>query len=320
MGVGVGPGAGRLDRVLAGAVGLSATRVHQLLADVDLDVLEGTLGQLREVGWPAPEDPDAGEDVELGGRELVADRLDDEVDWLRQVASWLVQLDAGGYPPAVNLRPSEDWPDTRSLPSTSPEPPRCSTGSRPTSPSWPAPGGSRIWRWRRYSQNADASGAAAWPSRTWTSPRSAGPNGCPPPADPNSNPGGMPGRLIDLAAAKSISTPPTPTTHTGLSRRRRISWGSSRRADRRVRGLSSQWKRCLWATSRTDRLDSHVVVRAQIPKQEPKVPQKEMPCECPSVDGTVGLQDATEHGGADCDEQSAPDAWVIGPTSPDCSR
>lgn len=99
-------------RVLAAAVGLSAARVHQLLADVDLDELDVVLGQLREVGWPAPEDPDAGEDVELNGRELIADRLEDEVDWLRQVASWLVHLDAGGYPPAVNLRPSEDWPES----------------------------------------------------------------------------------------------------------------------------------------------------------------------------------------------------------------
>ena len=99
-------------RVLAGAVGLSAARVHQLLADAALDELDDALGQLREVGsWPAPEDPDAGEDVELAGRELVADRLDDEVDWLRQVAGWLVQLDAGGHPPALNLRPSEDWPE-----------------------------------------------------------------------------------------------------------------------------------------------------------------------------------------------------------------
>jgi hypothetical protein len=26
-------------------------------------------------------------------------------------AGWLRQLDGGGYPPAVNLRPSADWPD-----------------------------------------------------------------------------------------------------------------------------------------------------------------------------------------------------------------
>jgi hypothetical protein len=33
------------------------------------------------------------------------------VDWLRQCAGWLRQLDGGGYPPTVNLRPSADWPD-----------------------------------------------------------------------------------------------------------------------------------------------------------------------------------------------------------------
>jgi len=33
------------------------------------------------------------------------------VDWLRQCAGWLRQLDGGGYPPAVNLRLSGDWPD-----------------------------------------------------------------------------------------------------------------------------------------------------------------------------------------------------------------
>ena len=33
------------------------------------------------------------------------------MDWLRQCAGWLRQLDGGGYPPTVNLRPSADWPD-----------------------------------------------------------------------------------------------------------------------------------------------------------------------------------------------------------------
>ena len=47
----------------------------------------------------------------LDGRDHLADRLSDEVDWLRQCADWLRQLDGGGYPPAVNLRPSADWPD-----------------------------------------------------------------------------------------------------------------------------------------------------------------------------------------------------------------
>ena len=30
----------------------------------------------------------------------------------RRCADWLAQLDVGGYPPAVNLRPAGDWPDT----------------------------------------------------------------------------------------------------------------------------------------------------------------------------------------------------------------
>jgi hypothetical protein len=32
------------------------------------------------------------------------------VSWLRQCADWLAHLDADSYPPAVNLRPSADWP------------------------------------------------------------------------------------------------------------------------------------------------------------------------------------------------------------------
>ena len=99
-------------RTLAKAAGLSASRVHQLVAAADLDTLDAALGELRAAGWPAPEDPDSDEDAELDGRVTIADRLSDEVGWLRRCADWLVQLDAGGYPPAVNLRPAGDWPDT----------------------------------------------------------------------------------------------------------------------------------------------------------------------------------------------------------------
>ncbi|HYZ52094.1 MAG TPA: hypothetical protein VE733_01085 [Streptosporangiaceae bacterium] len=63
-------------------------------------------------GWPAPEDPDAGEDAELDGRAEIADRISDEVSWLRRCADWLAQIDAGRYPPAVNLRPADEWPGT----------------------------------------------------------------------------------------------------------------------------------------------------------------------------------------------------------------
>ena len=98
-------------RKLAAAAGLSPSRVHQLVADTDLDVLDAALGELRAAGWPAPEDPDSWEDAELGGRDSIADRLSDEVSWLRQCAGWLAHLDADSYPPAVNLRPAADWPD-----------------------------------------------------------------------------------------------------------------------------------------------------------------------------------------------------------------
>ena len=98
-------------RALAAAVRLSSSRVHQIVAAADLDELDAQLGELRAAGWPAPEDPDGDDDAELDGRDSIADRLSDEVSWLRQCADWLAHLDAGSYPPAVNLRPAADWPD-----------------------------------------------------------------------------------------------------------------------------------------------------------------------------------------------------------------
>ena len=98
-------------RTLATVIGLSPSRVHQLVAGADPDALDATLGELRAAGWPAPEDPDSGEDAELGGRDTIADRLSDEVSWLRQCTGWLAHLDTDSYPPAVNLRPAADWPD-----------------------------------------------------------------------------------------------------------------------------------------------------------------------------------------------------------------
>ncbi len=99
-------------RVLAAAVGLSPARVHQIVTGADLDALDATLGELRSAGWPAPEDPGTSEDTELDGRDLIADRLCDEVEWLRRCAQWLHHLHVHAYPPAVNLRPAGDWPDT----------------------------------------------------------------------------------------------------------------------------------------------------------------------------------------------------------------
>jgi hypothetical protein len=85
--------------------------VHQIVAAADLDALDAALGELRAAGWPAPEDPDSGEDTELGGRDTIVGRLSDEVGWLRQYADWLSHLDADSCPLPVNLRPSADWPD-----------------------------------------------------------------------------------------------------------------------------------------------------------------------------------------------------------------
>jgi hypothetical protein len=98
-------------RALAAAVGLSSSRVHQIVAAADLDELDAALGELRVAGWSAPEDPDGDDDAELDGRELIADRLVDEAGWLRQCSGWLTRLYAGEYPPAVNLRPDGDHPD-----------------------------------------------------------------------------------------------------------------------------------------------------------------------------------------------------------------
>jgi hypothetical protein len=44
-------------RQLATAVGLSPTRVHQIVTAADPDEAETALGDLRSMGWPAPEDP-----------------------------------------------------------------------------------------------------------------------------------------------------------------------------------------------------------------------------------------------------------------------
>ena len=77
----------------------------------DLDALDAALGELRAAGWPAPEDPDSDEDTDLDGRDHLADRLLDEVNRLRQCAGWVRHLYGGGYPPAVSLHPSADWPD-----------------------------------------------------------------------------------------------------------------------------------------------------------------------------------------------------------------
>ncbi|MFE7244438.1 hypothetical protein [Streptomyces sp. NPDC057580] len=103
-------------RKVAEAAGLSPTRVHQLTKGADLDALDAALGLLRAAGWPAPEDPDGSDDEELSGRASIAERLQDEVAWVRQCAEWIDHLDSKPYPPAANLRPEGDFPDTCAVP------------------------------------------------------------------------------------------------------------------------------------------------------------------------------------------------------------
>ena len=99
-------------RKIAQAAGLGPTRVHAIITDAQLDGLDAAVGELRSLyGWPAPEDPDGSRDEELAGRELIGERLHDEVEWLRDCARWLAQLDLGTYPPVANLRPEGDHPD-----------------------------------------------------------------------------------------------------------------------------------------------------------------------------------------------------------------
>jgi hypothetical protein len=98
-------------RALAAAVGLSSSRVHQIVAAAGLGELDAALGELRAAGWPAPEDPGGGDDAELDGRDTIADRLVDEAGWLRQCSGGLTCLHAGDYPPAASLRPGGDHPE-----------------------------------------------------------------------------------------------------------------------------------------------------------------------------------------------------------------
>ncbi len=42
-------------RQIAESVGLSPTRIHQLLADPSAALVEHAMSALRDLGWPAPE-------------------------------------------------------------------------------------------------------------------------------------------------------------------------------------------------------------------------------------------------------------------------
>jgi len=72
-------------RKIADAVGLSPTRMHQVLASPEAAGWEARLDMLRAHGWPAPEDPPA----DTPSSDMVGDRLADEAQALRDVTDWL---------------------------------------------------------------------------------------------------------------------------------------------------------------------------------------------------------------------------------------
>jgi hypothetical protein len=96
-------------RAVATEAGRSPSRVQQIAtAAAPLPELEAALAQLRQAGWPAPEDPAGSDDEELDGRDSIADRLVDEVRWVLECAGWVDRLAGDGFPPMVNLRPADD--------------------------------------------------------------------------------------------------------------------------------------------------------------------------------------------------------------------
>ncbi|GAB3172822.1 hypothetical protein GCM10027162_15880 [Streptomyces incanus] len=125
----------------------------------------GTGGLLRAAGRPAPEDPDGSDDEELSGRASIAERLQDEVAWVRQCAEWIDHLDSRPYPPAANLRPEGDFPDTCAVPIRLPGSRRSCGASPSTSRNWLVPGVWRSCRRPRSPTTRAPNGAAGWPSR-----------------------------------------------------------------------------------------------------------------------------------------------------------
>jgi hypothetical protein len=132
--------------------------MHQITAGADLDGLDAALGELRAAGWPAPEDPGGDDDAELDGRDLICDRLLDEVAWLRQCAGWLTHLHTREFPRWSTCAPKTIIPAGCTRWPTCPGWPRSCSGLPPMSMSWPAP--------------------AAWPTSARRRPAlTGGPNG-----------------------------------------------------------------------------------------------------------------------------------------------
>jgi hypothetical protein len=180
-----------------------------------MDELDAALGELRAAGWPAPEDPGGDDDAELDGRDLICDRLLDEVDWIRQCAGWLTHLHTSKYPPAVNLRPAGDHPDRAHVVA---DLPRVAAILRRI-----AADVDELARARRVADLSAAAaltggpnGGAGWPSRTWTSGSSAAAASCLSPSAP-----GTCSPLNATGAAKPTSRPIRRTTRSGTASRNR---------------------------------------------------------------------------------------------------
>ena len=148
---------------LATAIGLSPSRVHQLMADADLDALDAASSELRQqAGQPGTSRLRGGNRTRRG-RDTIAGRLSDEVSWLRQCdgpgsRTWTLQLPASGRPAPVRrlARPGHRGGRPRSE-----SRPRSSTGSPPTWTNSPGPGPDHR---RGAARPARLNAAGGWPA------------------------------------------------------------------------------------------------------------------------------------------------------------
>jgi hypothetical protein len=79
---------GQSVRKLAEAVGLSPTRVHQILKEADLDQTAEQVSELREPGWPET----ASDGPDTGTADLTGQRIADQASTLRKCVAWLQTL------------------------------------------------------------------------------------------------------------------------------------------------------------------------------------------------------------------------------------
>jgi hypothetical protein len=111
LGVGVGARRGDLDPHLAAVIGLSPSRVHQIVADADLDALDAAVSELRAAGWPAPNTPTAMRTPTWTVAITSPTACRTRWTGCGSARAGSGSSTGGGYPPTVNLRPAADWPD-----------------------------------------------------------------------------------------------------------------------------------------------------------------------------------------------------------------